>query len=65
MDEDIKKWLYVYWNEGEIVEMLGVIFLFGYFNCWNDSMGIFIEGGVVESGNKYLGKYGWEKGKYL
>ena len=31
VDEDIKKRLYEYWNEGEIVEMLGVISLFGYF----------------------------------
>ena len=26
-------------DEGEIVEMLGVISLFGYLNRWNDSMG--------------------------
>ena len=65
VDETIKKRLYEHWNEGEIVEMLGVISLFGYLNRWNDSMGTSIEGGAVESGNQYLGKHGWEKGKHV
>ena len=64
VDDDIKKRLYLYWDEGEIVEMLGVISLFGYLNRWNDSIGTSIEEGAVESGNQYLGKYGWEKGKH-
>ena len=61
---DIKERLYQYWNEGEIVEMLGVIALFGYLNRWNDSMGTTIEKGAIDSGVQYLGKYGWEKGKH-
>ena len=64
VDKNIKNKLYKYWNEGEIVEMLGVISLFGYLNRWNDSMGTTIEDGAVESGELYLGKYGWEKGKH-
>jgi len=64
VDAKIKDQLYRYWNEGEIVEMLGVIALFGYLNRWNDSMGTTIEEGAVESGELYLGKYGWEKGKH-
>ena len=64
VDEKIKEQLYKYWNEGEIVEMLGVISLFGYLNRWNDSMGTTIENGAVESGELYLRKYGWEKGKH-
>lgn len=60
----IKKRLYTYWDEGEIVEMLGVISLFGFLNRWNDSMGTVLEDGAVESGKQYLGKYGWEKGKH-
>ena len=65
VDDTIKTELYKYWNEGEIVEMLGVISLFGYLNRWNDSMGTSIEDGAVESGNQYLGKHGWEKGKHI
>ena len=64
VDENIKKRLYEHWNEGEIVEMLGVISLFGYLNRWNDSMGTNIEEGAVESGEQYLGKYGWNEGKH-
>jgi uncharacterized peroxidase-related enzyme len=64
VNEDLKERLHKYWDEGEIVEMLGVISLFGYLNRWNDSMGTSIEAGAVESGQKYLSKYGWETGKH-
>lgn len=65
MDEPLKERLYLHWNEGEIVEMLGVISLFGYLNRWNDSMGTTLEKGAIESGELYLVKYGWEKGKHI
>lgn len=64
VDETIKTRLHEHWNEGEIVEMLGVISLFGYLNRWNDSMGTSIEDGAVESGDQYLSKHGWNKGKH-
>ena len=64
VNDALKKRLYTYWSEGEIVEMLGVISLFGYLNRWNDSMGTSIEDGAVESGAKYLKKHGWNKGKH-
>lgn len=64
VDADLKKRLHTYWDEGEIVEILGVISLFGYLNRWNDSMGTDIEDGAVESGKKYLAKYGWVEGKH-
>jgi uncharacterized peroxidase-related enzyme len=64
VDQTIKEKLYQYWNEDEIVEMLGVISLFGYLNRWNDSMGTTLEEDAIESGNKYLGKYGFEIGKH-
>jgi len=65
VDAQIKDRLYQYWDEGEVVEMLGVISLFGYLNRWNDSMGTTIEEGAVESGEQYLGKHGWERGKHV
>ncbi|MHA7832449.1 MAG: carboxymuconolactone decarboxylase family protein [Flagellimonas sp.] len=64
VNADIKKQLHKHWNHGEIVEMMGVISLFGYLNRWNDSMGTNIEDGAVESAEKYLGEVGWEKGKH-
>ncbi|NNC49162.1 MAG: carboxymuconolactone decarboxylase family protein [Flaviramulus sp.] len=65
VNDKIKKRLYEHWNEGEIVEILAVISLFGYLNRWNDSMGTTIEYGAIESGDQYLGKHGWEKGKHI
>jgi len=65
VDENIKEKLYEFWDEGDIVEMLGVISLFGYLNRWNDSMGTSLEDDATDSGEKYLGKYGWNKGKHL
>ena len=64
VNDVLKKRLYTHWHEGEIVEMLGVISLFGYLNRWNDSMGTAIENGAIESGDLYLGKHGWTKGKH-
>jgi len=57
--------LHKYWDDGEIVEMLGVISLFGFLNRWNDSMGTVIEEGAVESGTTYLSKHGWNRGKHV
>lgn len=65
VDDTIKNELYKYWNEGEIVEMLGVISLFGFLNRWNDSMGTTLEDEAIESGKQFLGKNGWEAGKHI
>ena len=65
VDADIQKRLHEHWDEGEIVEMLGVISLFGYLNRWNDSMGTTLEGDAIKSGNQYLGKHGFEVGKHV
>jgi uncharacterized peroxidase-related enzyme len=65
VDAQIQADLHNYWDDGEIVEMLGVISLFGYLNRWNDSMATVIEEGAVESGQTFLGKHGWNKGKHV
>ena len=53
-----------HWDDGEIVEILGVIGLFGYLNRWNDSMGTRIEPGATNAGEKHLAKHGWTTGKH-
>ena len=63
VDDAISLELRKYWNEGEIVEILGVIALFGYLNRWNDSMGTALEGPAV-SGQQWLGSQGWTTGKH-
>ena len=64
VDDSIAENLRLHWNDGEIVEILGVISLFGFLNRWNDTMGTEIEDGAVESGNKHLKKSGWTPGKH-
>ena len=64
VDEHIANELRRHWDEGEIVEILGVISLFGYLNRWNDSMGTTLEGPAEESGMQWLGKLGWTSGKH-
>ncbi|MFK7806332.1 MAG: carboxymuconolactone decarboxylase family protein [Saprospiraceae bacterium] len=53
-----------HWDEGEIVEIMGVVALFGYLNRWNDSMGTQLEEPAAEDGEKLLGKKGWNRGKH-
>jgi uncharacterized peroxidase-related enzyme len=64
VDDHIAENLRLHWNEGEIVEILGVIALFGYLNRWNDSMGTELEKEAIESGDKYLKQKGWTAGKH-
>ena len=64
VDDDIAARMRQHWNEGEIVEVLGVIALFGYLNRWNDSMGTQLEEPAADDGNKLLGKSGWNRGKH-
>ena len=64
VDNELAERLRKHWNEGEIVEILGVIALFGYLNRWNDSMGTQLEEPAAEDGNQFLGKKGWSRGKH-
>ncbi|MCB9016136.1 MAG: carboxymuconolactone decarboxylase family protein [Lentimicrobiaceae bacterium] len=64
VDDAVAEKLRMHWSEGDIVEITGVIALFGYLNRWNDSMGTAIEDGAIESGEKFLKVRGWEPGKH-
>lgn len=63
VDDEISSKLREYWDDGEIVEMLGVISLFGFLNRWNDSMGTPIEEGALESGDKFIKN--WNPKKHI
>ena len=56
VDDEIQQRLHKYWDDGEIVEILAVVSLFGYLNRWNDSMATSIENGAIKSAEKYLAK---------
>ena len=64
VDDAIAEKLRFYWDEGEIVEITGVVALFGYLNRWNDSMGTEMEQGAIDSGEKHLASRGWSVGKH-
>ncbi len=54
-----------YWNDNDIVEIMGVIALFGFLNRWNDSMGSALEDLPIEKGEKYLKEpTNWTSGKH-
>ena len=60
MEEELRR----HWDEGEIVEIVGVIALFGYLNRWNASMSTPIEDDAAGSALKFLSDVGWDKGRH-
>ena len=64
VSEEIKTRAKKFFTDGEIVEILGVVALFGYLNRWNDSMGTELENPAVKSAEEILGARGWEVGKH-
>jgi alkylhydroperoxidase family enzyme len=53
-----------HWTEGQIVELLGVIGLFGFLNRWNDTMATPIEPVAEALGERFLASGGWSAGKH-
>jgi uncharacterized peroxidase-related enzyme len=53
-----------HWDEGEIVEILAVIGLFGFLNRWNDSMATDLEDIPDAFARRTIGPHGWEPGKH-
>ena len=65
VDTAIAENLHQHWDDGEIVEILGVVALFGYLNRWNDSMGTSLEGPAQADGERFLSGGGWTGGKHI
>jgi len=65
VDSEISNELHKFWDDGEIVEILGVISLFGYLNRWNDSMATPMESGAVDAGERLLQKSNWSQSKHV
>jgi uncharacterized peroxidase-related enzyme len=58
--DELKK----YWDEGQIVEIVASIALFGYLNRWNDTMATTLEPLAVEVAERAIGPVGWDRGKH-
>lgn len=64
VDDAIQTALRAHWDDGEIVEILGVVALFGFLNRWNDSMATTLEEGAQMAADQYLAAAGWGPGKH-
>lgn len=53
-----------HFDEGQIVEIVASIALFGFLNRWNDTMATELEDRAVQVGGRTLGAIGWEPGKH-
>ena len=54
-----------HWNDGQVVEIVAVISLFGFLNRWNDTMATPLEEEPIHVGEKFLAGHGWSAGKHL
>lgn len=54
-----------YWSEDEVIEIMAVISLFGFFNRWNDSMATPLEAEPLNIAEKHLSQSGWTIGKHV
>ena len=65
VSEDTEKQLQLNWPDNDIIEIMGVIALFGYLNRWNDVMGTSLEDDAKSSGEDLLKGISWNAGKHI
>lgn len=53
-----------YWSESEIVEILGVVAMFGFLNRWNDSMATPLEAVPLAVAREAAPRHDWSPGKH-
>ena len=54
-----------HWDEGQIVEILAAVSLYGFLNRWNDSLATPLEEGSATFAEEALGSQGWTRGKHV
>ena len=63
-DEDFER-MREHWDEGQIVEILAAVSLYGFLNRFNDSLATPLEEGSAEFAEEMLGAQGWTRGKHV
>jgi uncharacterized peroxidase-related enzyme len=53
-----------YWNEGQIVEIAGVVAVNGFLNRWNATVAAQLEREPLEFARTHLAPHGWKAGKH-
>lgn len=56
--------LKAHWDEGQIIEIVASIGLFGYLNRWNDTLATELEDHPAEVAKRTLAGWGWEPEKH-
>jgi len=54
-----------HWDEGQIVEILAAVSLYGFLNRFNDSLATPLEEGSANFAEEALGAQGWTRGKHV
>lgn len=54
-----------HYDDGQIVEIVASIALFGYLNRWNDTMATELEPLPAQVAERAIGGVGWERGKHV
>jgi hypothetical protein len=54
-----------HWSEGQIVEILGVVAMFGFLNRWNDSMATPLEAVPLAVAQHAAGEHVFTAGKHV
>jgi uncharacterized peroxidase-related enzyme len=63
--DEMFKELQKHWTEEQIVEIVGVIAIFGFLNRWNDTFATPLEDEPLHFGEIHLASHGWSAGKHL
>lgn len=53
-----------HWREEQILEIVGVISLFGFLNRWNDTLATSLEAHPTATAQRHLAPHGWTPGKH-
>ncbi|MCB1606688.1 MAG: carboxymuconolactone decarboxylase family protein [Xanthomonadales bacterium] len=64
VDEALMTRMRAHWSEGQIVEILAAVCLYGFLNRWNDSMATELEAAPSALGDAVLTRGGWTGGKH-
>lgn len=53
-----------HFDEGQIVDLVAIVSLFGWLNRWNDTMATALEAPALRFGERHLAGGGWSAGKH-
>jgi uncharacterized peroxidase-related enzyme len=53
-----------HWDEGQIVEILAAVSLYGFLNRWNDTLATPLEESSAQVAEAAIGEQGWSRGKH-